>query len=168
MGDFNYESYCGLYCGACSILKAYQTGQKDKFALFWAGEAGLELKCHGCKTDQVFAGCSMCKMRECAIGKKVERCLECSDFPCSQFNMEEHKYISSKLPHLKTIVDNLAVIGNIGVDQWLEDQGKLWKCPECQTEYTWYADYCIKCGKDLKEIKGFKNEFDSSIFGLKK
>ena len=24
MEEFRYDSYCGLYCGACEIIKAYQ------------------------------------------------------------------------------------------------------------------------------------------------
>ncbi|HUW63318.1 MAG TPA: hypothetical protein VMW83_01260 [Spirochaetia bacterium] len=47
MPNFNYDSYCGPYCGSCSIMVAYQTGQKDKFASFLHDELGFELKCRG-------------------------------------------------------------------------------------------------------------------------
>jgi hypothetical protein len=103
-------------------------------------------------------------MRECARDKKVERCLDCSEFPCSQYNMDEHKHIAGKLPHLNSIINNITAIKSLGVAQWLEDQGRLWKCPDCQTDFSWYADNCSKCGKDLSAIKGFINEFDKSIF----
>ena len=166
MSEFNYDSYCGHYCGACSILKAYQTGIRDKFASFWAEQAGLELKCHGCKTEQVFAGCSICKMRKCARDKKLERCLECGDFPCDQYNMDEHEFLSGKLPHVKLIIDNINDIKNLGAQQWLESQGRFWQCPDCHTEFTWYAVNCSKCGRPLEELKGFKSEFDGTIFGF--
>jgi hypothetical protein len=160
---FNYDSYCGLYCGACSIIKAYQTGIRDKFASFFAEEAGLELKCHGCKSDTVFVNCSNCKIRACAIDKGVERCLVCKDFPCNQFNAEELKNVLDSLPHLSAIQNNLAVIMSNGVDCWLAEQEKRWKCPDCQTDFSWYTDNCSKCGRDLTEIKGFKN-YDKKIF----
>ncbi len=163
MSVFNYDSYCGLYCGSCSILKAYQTGISDKFALFMGEEAGLKLKCHGCKSDTVFVNCANCKIRTCAIDKGVKRCLDCKDFPCSLFNVDEFKFVLDKLPHLKTIQNNLVTIMNNGVDEWLKEQSKRWKCPDCQTDFSWYADNCSKCGKDLSEIIGFKN-FDKRIF----
>ncbi|MFZ5645635.1 MAG: DUF3795 domain-containing protein [Bacillota bacterium] len=168
MSNFNYDSYCGIYCGACSILKAYQTGIKDKFASFMSDEIGFELRCHGCKTDTVFENCANCKSRSCAINKKVERCIDCSDFPCDIVNSDELKNILDKLPHLKTILNNIGTIKNIGVNKWLEDQDKKWKCPDCQTDFSWYTTKCSKCGKDLEKIMDYEKTFDKSIFeGIK-
>ena len=174
MSDFNYDSYCGLYCGACSIIKAYQTGTKDPFACFWSDEAGAELKCHGCKTDMVFqgaaefGGCSRCQIRACAREKGVERCLSCPDFPCQNFNPDTDiaKYLIDKLPHMSVIADNLQTILNEGASRWLELQEAQWKCPECRTDYTWYATHCSNCGKDLGDRKPYRNTFDKSIFEL--
>jgi hypothetical protein len=163
MTGFNYDSYCGLYCGACSILKAYQTGIKDKFASFWAEEAKMELTCHGCKSDTLFVNCSNCKIRACAIDKGVERCLVCQDFPCGQFDVAEFKNVLDSLPHLKTIQNNLEAIKEKGADGWLAQQDKRWKCPDCQTDFSWYADNCSKCGRDLTKLKGFSN-FDKKFF----
>jgi hypothetical protein len=163
MSAFNYDSYCGLYCGACSILKAYQTGIRDKFASFWAEEAGLPLKCHGCKSDNLFVNCSQCKIRACAKDKGVERCLVCKDFPCGQFDVDQFKNVLDSLPHLKTIQKNLATIANDGVDAWLAEHDKQWKCPNCKTDFSWYTDTCSECSTDLTEIKGYK-DFDKKIF----
>jgi hypothetical protein len=33
--NFNYDSYCGIYCGACDIMMTYKTGRKHKLATFW-------------------------------------------------------------------------------------------------------------------------------------
>ncbi len=162
---FNYDTYCGLYCGACSILTAYRTGRKDRFASYWTestlkaslqlrgidpdGES-LQVRCHGCKTDTLFANCRHCKIRACAVEKRIEHCNECSEYPCglfheSLFNAEVQKL----LPHLKEIPDNLMRIGTDGVEQWLSDQEKRWKCPGCGTAYSWYATTCPHCGNDL-------------------
>jgi len=174
MSDFNYDSYCGLYCGACSIIKAYQSGIKDPFACFWSDEAGAELKCHGCKTDKVFGGaaefggCAKCPIRACAREKGVERCLSCPDFPCQNFNphTDMAKYLFDKLPHMSTIAANLQIILSEGASCWLEQQEAQWKCPDCQTDYTWYANHCSNCGKDLGDRKPYKKTFDKSVFQI--
>lgn len=41
MSNFNDDTYCGIYCGACSIQMAHKTGYKDKFADYWT-EANLK------------------------------------------------------------------------------------------------------------------------------
>ncbi len=164
MRNLNYDSYCGLYCGACSVLKAYETGHKDEMALFWSDEAGLELKCHGCKSDTVFINCANCRIRNCAINKKIERCIECQEFPCNLMNADEMKLFLDKLPHLNTIANNLTTIKKFGVNHWLKEQDDQWKCPQCQTGFSWYAANCSKCGRDLTKLKSYKNEFDKSIF----
>ncbi|MEN6460337.1 MAG: DUF3795 domain-containing protein, partial [Syntrophomonas sp.] len=174
MSDFNYDSYCGLYCGACSIMKAYQSGIKDPFACFWSDEAGAELKCYGCKMDEVFkgaadfGGCAKCAIRACAKEKGVERCLNCPDFPCQNFNPDTEiaKFLFDKLPHMSTIATNLQMILSKGASSWLEEQKAQWICPDCQTDYTWYATHCSNCGKDLGDSKPYNNTFDKSVFQL--
>ncbi len=124
----------------------------------------MELKCHGCKSDTVFANCAGCQIRTCAADRGVERCLDCKDFPCGQFNVEKFKNVLDSLPHLSTIQNNIAAIISGGVGSWHEQQAKQWKCPGCQADFPWYADSCSKCGRDLRTLKGFKSEFDKRIF----
>ncbi len=164
MDKFNYDSYCGLYCGACSVLKAYQTGSKDDLAVFFGDEAGLELKCCGCKSDTVFSNCVNCQIRYCAADKKVEHCIECKEYPCSLLSPDNLKYMTDRVPHVCLTSQGLLAIQEVGLDQWLADQAIKWKCPECQTDFSWYTAQCSKCGKDLRGIKGYKNQFDKSIF----
>lgn len=174
MSDYTYESYCGMYCGACSIMKAYQTGVKDPFAEFWV-ESGAELKCHGCKSDAVFegcaefGGCATCTMRTCAREKAVERCLACPDFPCAMYQPSEKSQIATEmLPHLNTIRLNMMTIINKGMEAFLKEQEEQWKCPDCQTDFSWYTTHCSKCGKDLGDLKPYRNSFDGSIFTMPK
>jgi hypothetical protein len=177
MSEFNLDTYCGLYCGACSIHMAYKTGEKDPFACYWTestvtqflqtrgalypeGEA-LEHKCHGCKSDTIFINCKSCPMRSCAISRKVEHCaLDCKEFPCAFYQVpdsEEAKKFLSMIPHTKAIPKNVMTIKEFGVSEWLNEQEKAWKCPECQTEFSWYTKICANCGKDLEKIKDFNN-----------
>ena len=175
MSNFNYDTYCGIYCGACSILRAYKTGNKDNFASYWtkstlkdflkgqgvsiAEGEDLSLKCHGCKTDTIFINCKYCKIRTCAISKKVEHCNDCEQYPCNLLNNTLlNEEIQKQLPHLKAALDNLNTIKNAGVNNWLEQQEKQWKCPECDTTSSWYTFSCPSCGKDLTGSKDYGNK----------
>lgn len=175
MSNFNYDSYCGLYCGACSIMMAYKTGVKDPFASYWTDDAirnfhqqvygkaldenePIEIKCYGCKTDVLYVNCRPCKIRNCAIDRKMEHCIDCGDYPCKFFEeVFMNEEAQKQVPHLKTAGKNLTVIRNVGTKQWLEEQARIWRCPECQTESSWYTTNCTKCGKDLSETKDFDN-----------
>ena len=165
---YNYDSYCGIYCGACDIHVAYATGKKSQFASFFTGPtlkalislrgiafqpSDLELKCHGCKSDTLFINCSDCPIRTCAVAQKVEHCIDCSDYPCKI--LKTRQKMENMLPHLTTNHENMVVIREHGLDQWLGEQSEKWKCPECQTRFTWYARRCTSCNKDLKD-RAFK------------
>lgn len=166
MSEYNYDSYCGLYCGACSILKAERDGSRDPFAAFWADDRQMALHCRGCKSDSLFENCAICDIRTCAISKGVERCLECGDFPCEKMNPEMMAGLVQKLPHLSSATENVEKIMTQGCANWLAQQAELWSCPECQTAFSWYDDSCSKCGTDLTKRKGFSGQFDPSIFDL--
>lgn len=163
MTEFNYDSYCGIYCGACDIHLAHKTGHKDKFASVWTepllaafqkaqGNPGLssealQIKCHGCKTDTLFINCTTCKIRSCAIDKKIEHCIVCKDYPCTLH--AGLRKMAGLLPHVKNNHPNLEAIQRTGVEQWLREQEKRWQCPDCQTSFAWYSGACRTCGKKL-------------------
>lgn len=170
--DKNYDSYCGIYCGACDIMKSYKTGEKSKLASFWnevflkkyykkfgivcENKKSYEIKCNGCKSNTLFINCDTCKIRKCAIENKIEHCLECSKYPCNFIN--ELNSIKSLLPHLKTNHENMERVKSVGVEKWLEEQEKRWRCPKCSREFSWYSSKCSKCGENLKKLS-FKFSF---------
>lgn len=165
MNDFNYDTYCGLYCGSCSVMKAYQTGIKDPLACTFNDEMGMELKCHGCKTDHVFENCAQCSIRPCAKERGVEHCIDCPDYPCQIYMTL--KLAVEKLPHWSMAAANIETIRNNGVAKWLEEQAEQWRCADCQIGYSWYSTHCSNCGKDLQDLKPYKSTFDKSIFQMK-
>ena len=165
MDDFNYDSYCGIYCGACDIMMSYKTGKKHRLALLWNEKTvkslhkGLGLKyddskpfkleCHGCKSDQLFVNCSVCKIRECARQKGIEHCIDCDHYPCDQ-TLAMKKNVSL-LQHVEENHSNMVTIQAVGVDQWLSNQQNRWKCPQCKTSFSWYSDKCNSCGTNLRK-----------------
>jgi len=167
----NFDSYCGIFCGACSIMVSYRTGIKDPLAEFFNEEnvrsffamQGVEFpdepfehKCNGCKTDVLFVNCRPCRIRACAEAKNVQHCVECSDYPCELFKFQFcNPDVHEKLPHSKMSVINLDRIKETGVSRWLAEQEASWRCPDCGTGFSWYANVCSHCGRELDSLKDF-------------
>ena len=152
MEEFNYDSYCGNYCGACEILNAYRNNTRNEIADLW-GATPEEIKCLGCKTETAFMRCNICEIRKCAIEKGVQHCVVCADFPCTILKSGES--LVEKLPHLKAIPKNMKTIKEKGTDYWLKEQEKLWKCSNCGKSFTWYKDKCSGCGRDISQDKDY-------------
>jgi hypothetical protein len=142
------DSYCGIYCGACSIALHGRTGRADEFAACLGGVPIEELACSGCKSDTLYAGCSTCSLRRCARERKVEHCMDCSDFPRKGYSAWQS--VAKFLPHTHEAPSSLKVIKNDGVDFWLDGQKRRWSCPECGTPFSWYTKVCHVCGVSLK------------------
>jgi len=176
MSEYNYDSYCGLYCGACDIMTAYRTGHKSKFAGFWDKstleayqkcrkysdytDEDLKLVCYGCKSDKVFINCRACLVKDCAIEKNIEHCIDCSDYPCKLIT--DLKDGVKIMPHLVEKEDNLKRIKQVGLQSWLKEQDEKWKCPDCKAYHSWYAIKCNSCGRSLKD-KNYKFSWINSI-----
>jgi hypothetical protein len=172
MSEFRLDTFCGIYCGACSILMSYRTGEKDQLALFFNEEnvraflaaqgekypegEPFEHKCTGCKTSTLFINCRPCKIRKCAMEKGLEHCIECAEYPCEilKFFMCNQE-VQQKLPHTKVPLKNLERIKEIGVARWLVEQERIWQCPDCGLNSSWYAGTCSQCGRDLNSIKDY-------------
>jgi predicted RNA-binding Zn-ribbon protein involved in translation (DUF1610 family) len=103
-----------------------------------------DLICRGCKTDQPANVCANCKIKVCAMGRGVEFCNDCAEYPCPLLTD-----LSKRLPHLKVLFRNLAAIKEKGVDVWLAEEKKRWSCPECGERFFWYSEKCTKCGAEL-------------------
>lgn len=165
MRESHYDSYCGIYCGACDIMMAYKTGHKGRLASFWNEEnvrtfhrvtgtayddgMDFEMQCHGCKSDDLFVNCKNCLIRECAIAKKITHCIDCAEYPCGKIG--QMKKIEGILPHLKGNKKNLEAIKSAGLEKWLSGQEEKWKCPQCGSNFSWYAGICNSCGRNLKK-----------------
>ena len=83
---YKFDSYCGLYCGACFIIQAYKQNRTDCIPEPWLESIqGKELDCYGCKSGKLYENCRGCKIRICAESKNVEFCNECPEYPCKEY-----------------------------------------------------------------------------------
>lgn len=142
--ESRYDSYCGIYCGACDTLAANENGKLWKLARDW-NRSPEDLRCHGCKSDVRSIYCANCAMRACAVEKDVEFCFECGEYPCEKLA----SFRADECPHHTVVIENLETIRNVGVDMWLEAQAERWKCPSCGTRFTWYDKRCKQCDAEL-------------------
>ena len=143
-----YDSYCGLYCGACPILLANERGEVEKRA----AEGGVEpevLLCSGCKSETIAVFCTDCEMRQCARDRRLDSCRECDEYPCQMlknFRADEH-------PHHSAVLKNLESMHETGLDAWLEEQKARWSCPACGARFTWYDALCPECGAETYDCR---------------
>jgi len=168
-----YDSYCGLYCGACPIQAATEKGEVEKKAEEW-GLPAKDVVCQGCKS-KVNAGLSAdCVIRLCARDHGFESCAECDEFPCGTIQtLERDGY-----PHHTAITANLEAIYERGVDAWLAEQKKRWSCAACGTPFTWYEEKCSSCGaevygaraeeRDMAEERGERADEDSPYWKIRR
>ncbi|MFC2071339.1 DUF3795 domain-containing protein [Chloroflexota bacterium] len=131
MNNKRFDTYCGIYCGACEVMNAETYQDKAHVTKIWEGimEASPEqVHCSGCKSDDLFFNCEQCKMRPCAKSKGLEFCIECNEYPCIYYH--EGKQVVEQLPylsHMKAIVKNLRDIKGYGIERWLDIQKTKWE-----------------------------------------
>lgn len=156
---FRYDSYCGLNCGACSVMGANERGDTEWLAKVAAQEGCKpeDLQCHGCKTAENCIYCADCDIKLCAEDNGLEFCFECREFPCQRIS----DFRNDEWAHHSAIFKNLAAIKEKGVEAWLAEEKKRWACPKCGTRFYWYSEKCAKCGTKL--YNAVKEEPDLTI-----
>ncbi|SFQ49642.1 Protein of unknown function [Lachnospiraceae bacterium XBB1006] len=93
-----YIAYCGLNCEACEAYIATVNEDEElrkKVAKEWSEMNQVEITpemihCEGCRMDGAktpFCD-SLCQIRQCALGKKVETCGQCGEMEtCEKVGM---------------------------------------------------------------------------------
>ena len=87
-------AYCGLDCEKCEAfiatarnddaLRAKVAGEWSK--AYHAPITAEHINCTGCRSAGVktlFCE-TMCEVRKCASGRKLETCAQCGEFPCAR------------------------------------------------------------------------------------
>jgi hypothetical protein len=82
------KGYCGYDCGRCAA-RSDDPAVRRRLVDGWRKIFGHQnytaenVRCDGCKAGGRLADKS-CQARPCAIGRKVESCAECPEFPCKK------------------------------------------------------------------------------------
>ena len=121
---------CGMNCGICK----YHYREKNT--------------CPGCRElDKKTAKTRFnCIVRECEIlkDKKWKCCSDkCDNYPCKRLKALDKRY-STKY-HM-SMLENLKLINEKGMDALLDKEEKKWKCPKCGGIITCHGGMCLTCG----------------------
>lgn len=119
-------AFCGLVCDSCPIHLATnekdiarQTQMRQDIANQLAEIYGTTPKpeiisdCDGCKVigGRLFTGCIDCRIRKCAMAKKLDNCAFCNDFICEILD-RHFKYDPASRERLESIRKNSVALSS--------------------------------------------------------
>ena len=136
---------CGMNCALCASYLALVNDVKSK---------GIRMPyCAGCRS----------RNKKCAFLKKhcvrlmkgeVTFCFECADFPCDRLRTIDNRY---KSRYRMSMIDNSRFIKEQGMQKFLEEQEKTWKCPTCGKLVSCHNGLCFNC--DLEKLRSKKQKY---------
>ena len=101
--------------------------------------------CRGCLTDDdtgKTAHCRACNIKECAKGKKIVYCFECSEFPCKALENIDRNYVKR---YGVSLVNNGARAREIGTDAFMSEEKVRWTCSKCCGVISLHDSECSEC-----------------------
>lgn len=125
---------CGINCGTC---RAYLRAKN---------------KCSGCMSvsGPKVNHCGNCSIRNCELlGKTSSKfCYDCDIFPCARIKHIDKRY---RLRYNTGLINNLLTIKTMGIDAWLQQEARRWRCSGCGSVLSVHSHACDKCGKEYAD-----------------
>ena len=137
----NLIAPCGMNCGLCS------------------GYLRVKKPCPGCRGDD--AGkpnyCVACQIKNCEqlSGNEQSFCGDCESFPCKRLRQLDKRY---RTKYGMSMIENLASIREIGLDEFVAEEKKRWTCPECGGLICVHKVTCLACGYIWNKAPGEPKE----------
>jgi hypothetical protein len=148
--DNIYDAYCGIYCGSCIIRLAYEQNRPESIPEPWKTMSiGMDLECHGCKSDHVYPNCAKCEMRACAKKKQMDYCFTCEAYPCEKIPKGD---LSEFPPHFTLASQHQHLLEKDKVAEWLDLHKKRFTCHKCGKTFSWYDKVCHSCGEKVESV----------------
>jgi len=132
-------SPCGMNCGICRAYLAWKHNvPRQRGRVSW---------CKGClprgKNCYIKRGCKRLTKHE------VQSCSECETMPCAKLAHLDKRY---RERYGMSMVENLKILKEKGVDEFLKDQDKKYCCTDCVTGVICVHDNkCFSCGSKRKD-----------------
>jgi hypothetical protein len=124
---------CGMNCCVCKAYLAYSRGVPK--------QKGKVTHCAGClprgKNCFIKRGCKKFG------GDRVRFCFECADMPCKNLDRIDRRY---RERYGASLVGNLRMIEERGVEEFLRAQREKYECPECGDVVSIHDGKCYACG----------------------
>ena len=111
-------------------------------------------KCAGCRgtITEKRKYCLVCRIRNCEHFSKTgtKFCYDCEKYPCARLRQLDKRY---RTKYNMSIIDNLRLIKDIGVDNFVQLEKIKWNCMDCGGTICVHRGYCIDCGKTKMQEK---------------
>jgi len=130
--DFSEEliAPCGMICRICLGYFGYTSTGKRRKSI-----------CIGCTPSG--KSCSWIKkFCEKLLKNEIKYCYECSDFPCKQLQKLDSNY---RERYDMSMIANLEYIRDNGMDDFLKQQEKKYRCPKCGGVICVHIGKCYSC-----------------------
>lgn len=109
--------------------------------------------CFGCRnTDSTKSSSRVnCRIKNCQkiTSSTIDFCYNCLSFPCARLKQLDKRYRSK---YQMSMIDNLNMIKDIGLTEFVLVQDKKWRCTQCGKIISVHRSYCLTCGKALNNI----------------
>ena len=92
-----------------------------------------------------YCGIILCQKRR---ENGYQYCDECPDFPCEDVMEKENRY-TTQYPHRESVLENLRMIREKGMDAFLDHQREHWTCPDGGNTFSVHNRTCIACGRKI-------------------
>jgi hypothetical protein len=152
MTDKDLAGRCGLYCGACSIYRAYKDGGEYLKRLSEHFKCPPEkVRCEGCQILTPECWGNDCEIVQCLKVKRYGFCYECpqyEDQSCEKFEELAKRYLEDNVD----VRANLEKIKSGRVKEWLRESKKRFRCPYCKKPLPEGSKKCCHCGKEFPQI----------------
>ncbi len=138
-------SPCGMNCALCSSYLAFKNDVTSK---------GVKMPyCKGCRPRN--KNCAFLK-KSCSklLNGEVNFCFECTSFPCDRLTSIDKRY---KSLFRMSMIENLNLIKEKGIDKFLTEQNEVWKCKSCGELICCHNGICYKCS--LEKLKSKKQKY---------
>lgn len=128
---FNKEMIapCGMNCGSCLGFMRYKE------------------HCPGCRMydNSKPEYCKRCVIINCDLLKTTESkfCYDCKRYPCQRLKRLDKRYRTN---YNTSFFDNLNMIKEKGIDQFLIYETERRTCPQCGSSLCVHRPFCFECG----------------------
>jgi hypothetical protein len=117
----------------------------------------------GCVTDDPYMRSyhRRCTIRDCDTVKNNQSgfCYECDNFPCRRLKQLDKRYTTK---YHMSMLENLEMIKNEGIDALLAREEEKRKCPECGGVISCHNGICYSCGlyrlQNRRSVLGWEDE----------
>ena len=88
-------AFCGIDCTECPCYIATRDDDEEELseiAKVWASSDDAyeaeDLVCDGCYGPRVSKDCAACRIKKCAVSRKIASCAHCENYSCEQLEKD--------------------------------------------------------------------------------